>query len=64
MTLYFKTDEERQQALADAFELDSAELHPNTREFYQRHLASLDHERMGYVIELVEHAKSAAVAKE
>ncbi|MBA0126434.1 hypothetical protein H0B56_12865 [Haloechinothrix sp. YIM 98757] len=60
MTLYFKTDDERRQLLADTFELDTADLHPNTREFYTKYLAQFDSERMSYLIELVEHAKHAA----
>lgn len=60
MTLYFKTDEERQLALDDAFGITAdSPVSPNAREFYERHLVPLDWERMGHLIELVGHAKAA-----
>lgn len=61
--LHFKTDAERKQALADAFELTGAELHANVARFYDKYLVTLDHERLEYLITLVAHAKAVAVAR-
>jgi hypothetical protein len=53
----FWTDSDRTKALAEAFELDKGELHPNTREFFDRYVNVLDSERAAYMISLVNHAK-------
>lgn len=62
--LQFMTDAQRQQELQDAFEMSGAEIHPNAMEFYQKRLANLDAERMGYLISLVLGAKARYAARQ